>query len=629
MVQLGIRKKVVEEMTGEPEQNIFEQYRNGGEGFALWAEDNLMVPIYPEGSDIPIYYSLKNLPDELNPKTGKSYKQMWEEQKEICREALRMENGRFVYRQIVFCWMRGEGKSLLVCFIQLWKFFNWPRQQIMLGANSKDQVKFVHYDIMRELIINSPKLLKEIGRQNIKEKEIRIVDRNGVVRSIIRSISSFSGIVSNITGYTFSEIFDMKNPKFYVQLDGSIRNIPNALGMIDSTVSAKTHILYKLYINAMKGKTRTVFFSYRYSKTGDPMDYWNPNMDEDQLNDYKAKFPFGEFERYFLNVWSAGVDQVFTPAMIEEMKYIGCDGVLLNHKVMSKLIEEKHHKLEVLEDTKGKGFHMGVEKGLQEIDDIMTRFKPVSSIYSLNNYFGNVEMAAFEHLEALSNTFDTDWCLLSGADFGDPYAVRGLARTIFTLVAKGLPGSRTNPALGIISENVTPQYLYILLYMNSISSHSQDEVKRLIDMAQEEFDGVDTFCSERYGAWDIENWCEDRDIKFEPVFPTYERQRIAFKEVLMSIKEGRFKYPGLKLTGSKEDDLLEEELGAFIHDSDSKWFGSPEKKETHGVQDDSIFSIGWTVFGGRSLGVDDFRIRRSTSAFGIMYDNQPQLVARY
>jgi hypothetical protein len=114
-----------------------------------WVEDFCYIPIYPEGSDIAIWTPMHSLPTEKNPDTGKSYRDIWEGQQEVLREALKMKNKRFIYRLIVLCWMRGEGKSLLACLIQLWKFFNWPRQQIMLGANSKDQVKFVHYDIMR------------------------------------------------------------------------------------------------------------------------------------------------------------------------------------------------------------------------------------------------------------------------------------------------------------------------------------------------------------------------------------------------------------------------------------------------------------------------------------------------
>jgi len=414
-------------------------YRDGAEGMIRWVEDFVYIPIYPEGSDVAVWTPMHSLPTEKNPGTGKSYRDIWEGQKEVLREALRMQNKRFIYRLIVLCWMRGEGKSLLACLIQLWKFFNWPRQQIMLGANSKDQVKFVHFDIMRDIIINSPKLFRRVGgKRNIQEKEIRLKDSEGNIRSIIRSISSFSGIVSNITGYTFSEIFDMKKPKFFTQLDGSIRNIPNAFGVIDSTVSEKTHILYQLYINFIQGKTSTVFFSYRHSKEGLPEDYWNPNMDKAQLDDYRAKFPFGDFERYFLNLWSAGTQRVFTEEMVEITKYLGIDGQLLNTKEMQKELELKNHLIEVMTDISGKGFADGGEETAGKIDEIYRRLTPVSGVYKLADKYGQSKMASMEDLVTLSNMFDTDWVITAGSDYGDPYAVRGLARTIAIIIAKGL-----------------------------------------------------------------------------------------------------------------------------------------------------------------------------------------------
>jgi len=249
--------------------STLEQYRNGAEGFFLWAEENARVPIYPEGSVIPDWYSLSDLPDTANPETGRSYKTMWEAQKEEICEALRMENDRFVYRLIVLCWPRGEGKSIIVCLIEIWRFLCWPREKIMLGANSKDQVKFVHYDMIRDIILNSPKILKSIGRKKVKIKDITLRNSKGDIVSIIQCVSSFSGIFSNITSFTFSEMFDMKNTKFYTQIYGSIRNIPNSFGAIDSTVSTKMHVLYRLFktaqkrINGLKRRVRASRFSFR------------------------------------------------------------------------------------------------------------------------------------------------------------------------------------------------------------------------------------------------------------------------------------------------------------------------------------------------------------------------------
>jgi len=604
------------------------EYRNGAEGAIQWMEDFCYIPIHPPGEVVSKWVRLGDLPKGVNPKTGKAYSKIWNGQKEVLREALQMKDGEFIYRLIVFCWMRGEGKSLLACLIQLWKFFCWPRQQIMLGANSRDQVKFVHFDIIRDIIYNSPDLLRLIGgKKNLQEKEVRLKDNKGHVRSLIRSISSFSGIVSNITGYTFSEIFDMKNPRFFVQLDGSIRNIPNALGVIDSTVSEKTHVLYDLYKGFIQGKLKTVYFSYRSSKTANPDDYWNPNMDADQLNDYKVKFPFGEFERYFMNSWSAGRIRVLTDEMIEETYHIGIDNTFLDHKPLVKSLTKRLEIRDLMVEISSKGFKVD-NLGEQQIkiDQITDRLMPVENYYKLINRYGSNQMATMEDLEKLGEILDTDWGIIAGLDMADPMAKRGQARTILTVAAKGLPGSKSRPYMVAIGDTA-PKYIYFMLYVFNNERHKTDQIKIEIDACCTEYDGIDILCAERYGAWDISEWCEDRSIEYQAVYPTYNLQREAFKELFTVYDEGRIKCPPIGITGVKKD-LIREEAEVFDHDPDKRWFGSPEKYEKYGVQDDSVYSTGWMLYGGRFMTVDDFRIRKSFSNFGDFYKNE-SLVAKY
>jgi hypothetical protein len=357
-------------------------------------------------------------------------------------------------------------------------------------------------------------------------------------------------------------------------------------------------------------------------------DYWNPNMDEGQLNDYKTKFPFGEFERYFLNLWSAGIQEVFTAPMVEEIGIIGCDGLILNHPDLKELLEKKDHMVEVMSDTKGKGFGDAVEEYGIKITSLMSRCRVVEDVYKLTNEYGRPRMASMEDLNKLTDVFDTHWSIMAGADFGDPYAVRGLARTILVVVAKGLPGSRTNPHLNIITDDTAPKYVYCVLHLARLDDHSLDTMKEILEGVGDEFDGVDTLCSERYGAWDVASWCEERAIKFEPVFPTYDRQREAFRELLLAIREGRFKAPKIAIPGSKQEDIMREEFTVFNHDSDKRWFGSVEKMEKYGIQDDVMFSLGWCMYGGRDLSPDDFRIRKSIISFGEVYTDK-SLVGKY
>lgn len=606
----------------------FRKYRDGAEGFINFCNDHVFVPIFYPGDTVAEWCPMHALPDEENVVTKKSYAGIWEAQQQVVRQCLVMENGRFKYRLIVLCWMRGEGKSLLVCLIQLWKFFCWPKQQIMLGANSKDQVKFVHYDIIRDIIYNSPTLFARVGKRNIQEKEIHLKDGRGKVLSLIRSISSFSGIVSNITGFTFSEIFDMKNPKFYVQLYGSIRNMPNALGIIDSTVSDKQHVLYQLYSSFIDGKTKEVFFSYRCSREGQMEDYWNPNMDDTQLNDYRVTFPFGEFERYFLNLWSAGQARVFTDEMIEEIGILGMDQGLLNHKDIREALIERSRLTHAKIDIEGKGlfdFALNYEKKAYSIEK---RFKPVSDVYSMTHRNYSIpQFPPMEEIEHLSRVFDTDFALLVGVDMADPMSVRSNARTIVTFALKGLAGTRSNPHI-YNQELGNPEFLYFLFYAASIEGHHMDAIKLLLEAVHEEYDGIDAICAERFGAWDLEPWCEERDIKFEAIYPTYDRQREAFKELFTIIDKGRFKAPPVPIPGSKKADILREEAAIFDHDTDKRWFGSPEKGEKYGIQDDFIYSIGWCIYGGRMLGPDEFHPRKAARFFG-SFTPDKNLVGNY
>jgi len=195
------------------------------------------------------------------------------------------------------------------------------------------------------------------------------------------------------------------------------------------------------------------------------------------------------------------------------------------------------------------------------------------------------------------------------------------------LTAKGLPGSKITQYITGISNEI-PRYVYILIGLVNVLDHSLEKVKEVIDRWDAEYHGIDSFCAERYGVWDMEQWAEERGILLEMVYPSYGRQREAFKELYNVFSTGRFKMPVIEMTGSKSNRLFEEELKMFIHDPDTKWFGSPEKKELRGTQDDSVYSVAWSMYGGRTIGYEAFRPRMGIPLFGEYYQNK-NLVANY
>ena len=610
------------------------EYRNAGEGFIKWVEDNVYFSIAPPGRDVKFWMPVSEFPA--------SYKELWKrQQEELIIPGLEMNDGEFKYRLIIMMWPRGEGKSVLAKLITLWKFFCFPNTSLIIGANSLSQVRFHHFEEMGKTILNSPKLLMRIGAKNLKQKQIEIREKNGNVVSFIRPVSSFSGIYSGCSGYVFNEFHQATNFKFFTEIDSSMRGVKNGLGVIDTTVSAKSHILYRLYQTWLKGTDPFLFFSYR-TISGKASELWNPEITQAYLDSQKERLPFGEYERFFINSWSAGAERVFTDEIIEASNYLGIDKQVNVHPALMEIMEKKHKLMRQeqkiirrsgdpeLDEVKNPEITSQLISQHEHLfDDMEQRLWPVSDVYELRDKVsGKPAMATVDDLNKLSEIYDTDWAILTGMDRADPMKTKTAARTIVIAVAKGLAGSRTNPFP--VDEAEAPRYLYVLLHLANIEDHSIEAVQDTLIAVKEEFDGIDALGTERWGAVDLVTWCDDNNISAHIYYPTYSRQRTMFTELFLAYKNGRFKNPPVYVRGNKEDDVLKEELDVFDHNPAATQgkFGSPEKREKYGRQDDCMFALGSAIYGGLSLGVDAFRQRKGVKSWGFFYSDTG-LAGRY
>lgn len=584
-------------------------YRDGGRGFIQWCEDNICISITPKGSTIPVWTPIKDFPPE--------FRALWEWQCEKFVEALEMKDGKFIFRQIVWCLPRAYGKSLMTVLIILWKFMNFPRQTLVLGANSKDQVGHVHLKEIKDIMLNSPKILRIVGKRNLQDKELRLTDKSGNVVSKIRIISTHTGLLSNITGYTFSEFFLQKNFDFYTALDGSLRGQVNALGIIDTTASHKEHMLYKLYKAYTSGKDSTIYFCYETNPTASAELHPNPNITQKELDSYKIKFSPPDFDMYFRNIWRGESEALFSPKIIQSMKYIGVDSRLTGRVEIQEIVE-KVQKAETLFDNMTE--HYGRDTGKREaLLTLKNRLYKVDDVYKLRTASGIPQMALVTDLRKLEDLYDTNFAVLCGDDRADPAKVEGTsaARTIVTLLAKGLPGSRSRPHL--LDENI-PNYIYFVLHIAQAHKNELNEIKNIISLASIEYDGIDSFCAERWGHQDFNDFSDNIQMPTEIIHPSQANQRSMFNELYTLVADGRLKTPVIGVHGSKGDNILEEELKLFTYDIEKRTYGSPEKKLRHGVQDDAVFSLALSIHGGRNLTPEDFRPRDGNLFFGAYYN---------
>jgi hypothetical protein len=432
--------------------------------------------------------------------------------------------------------------------------------------------------------------------------------------------------VSNITGYRFSEIFDLKNEKFFWQLDGSMRNIPNALATIDSTVSSQEHLLYKLYDIYKKGKDPTLFFSYRFSTDGRQEDYWHPLNSQKQLDSYRVKFPGAEFARYFLNLWEAGINRLFTQEMVEATHFLGERNTLQDGDGILRLLKRRNYSQKKMEEAVENGYYNNdAYRGV--IAEVNEALWPVDAVYRLQDDYRQPVMATLKDLQELSKLYNTDFSILAGVDRADPMKSHTSARTAITIIAKGLPNSKSMPP-SVMEVGAINHYFYFLLHCSIIVTSTLEDIKTELKAAHAEYDGIDTLCAERWGMWDIAPWCDEQGIAFEAIVPTYDKQKESFSEVFVIYSTGRFKSPQVVIRGSRKDNILDEEAINFDHDPVKKWYGSPNKDEINGIQDDVMYSVGWGIYGGRELSAFDFRPRGSRQFFGVFVPN-PDLHGDY
>ena len=540
-------------------------YPQDGHGFLAWIED---VELMVENKRLRQWVRFRP----------------WDVQRQAVIEALiTKNNGDFKHKIVVFCWPRGEGKTLIVCAITLFFFFNGYSEVITLAGNSRDQSKFTHYDLCKGMIQHTDRL-NNIPGLDIKEKHIALKSGPKEIFSYMQAIPTSVGLLPGTTRAVFTELHNLQDTKFFYDLWTSLRNVPNALVLVDTTVARKGHLVHNLWQTYRKGEDPKIYFNH-YDDV-----HHNPEMTQEELNHFKKTLPSSIFSMYFRNRWEDAAGNFFSTNRIKEIEVCGVDG-------KTGLLPEVPVTVKRLVDLEGK--RAAYDKGKIDLSAVNKEISAIEKRLVLVDHFYQLP-ATPEDLDKLAKMFGISFILGVGLDRAQRLS-NNPGRTVMTCVARGLLSEEES--IYFVLDIFIPEESTLPVLTSKFLEWSAG------------YGWIDKVVVEQFAGDDFYDWVSDKALAAEFVSPNFNRQRAIFFHLNNVVENGYLKSPRVPYYADDEgrlyrgftnkDDVFREELGAFIFEGTEKkgWFGSPEKKMKGGIQDDIVYSLGWAIYATHGEGL--------------------------
>jgi len=500
-------------------------------------------------------------------------------QREFFLEALRQDkNGKYLYNLIIACWERGEGKTLCIALIVIFRFFNGFEEVINLASESKDLASFIHYNLIKKIILNTQALKNTQGLE-VKEKEIVLMRAKNDPCCIMKAVPSSSGLLPGTTVAVFTELHKIKNRDFFIDFWTSTRATPNAMTLVDTTVAKKGHIVQSLWESYCNKEDPLLYFNHKAD------DIQNPETTTAQLNSFRRHMLPHEFNMYFRNRWEDAAGGMFSNIAIKQIEYAG---IVVGGNPIYGVSNELYTavgELFELESKRSMLRQQNVEDANLDslIDSKKSRLIRMDDIYKIP--------AGPEDISRLEALFGINFMIGVGLDrsklLGDVPD-----RTVFSCIARG-----------VVDENTSYRFVLDVFIPQKATFHFLQD--KLMEW-QERYGWITKVTAEDYQAQDFQLWCVEHGIDAELLAASFKNQELIFTNLYQQVTEGYFKSPTLpfytdddgKLHDgySNKPDILREELNVFTGDLDRKFFGSPEKRKKGATKDDVIYSLAWASY---------------------------------
>lgn len=194
------------------------EWRDGADGFLLWLKD-----VKPK---------VLNSRNQWQVFTPEPF------QLEGIRGALaRHPNGTWKNQVIAFSYPRRHSKTVLCALLALWRFTLWPNENIVVLANSENQARNTGFGLCRKIVLNTPFLAQQVGRDNVFTNEIRYPALQSSIRLVATNVAALFG--EKVSVGWVSEVHAAQNIEGLQVISSSLGDTEGAWLLIDSTVDAE------------------------------------------------------------------------------------------------------------------------------------------------------------------------------------------------------------------------------------------------------------------------------------------------------------------------------------------------------------------------------------------------------
>lgn len=268
-------------------------WRKGADGFLQWVED--VQPRIP------------------SRKGGFEVFQPADFQMEAIREALATdEEGNWRFQTIAFSFPRRHSKTTLNALLVVWRFTLFgPNENIKVMANSERQTLSVGFSLVKKIILNTPFLVSQVGRENLRTYDILYPKLQNTITAVSCNVAGLYG--EKITCGWISELHAAASEDPMQILASSLGDSANSWLLIDSTVDAVGGPLHRLEKLQEGGEDPTIYVKrLEYRDLAEALEKSPPWIDRAWLASRQKQLLPAIFKTQHLNQRAAASNNLFS-----------------------------------------------------------------------------------------------------------------------------------------------------------------------------------------------------------------------------------------------------------------------------------------------------------------------------